>query len=89
MPRGKSIDLDAIHSRLYEETDSQGLIRVAQNKLAAEMELVPETICRALKKMEIQGRLKRISSRKNNIGVYLIVSPNDWKIRQKAIIPDS
>jgi DNA-binding MarR family transcriptional regulator len=77
--RGKPIDLDKLHAFLFRRSDRFGRLRMSQRDFAKELGVAHETICRVMGKMAKQGRLKRIRSEKNNIGVYAIVDPAEWR----------
>lgn len=80
--RGRPIDIDKLHVFLFRKADRLGRLRLSQRAFADELGVAHETICRVMSKMAKQGRIKRIKSEKNNIGVYAVVDPTDWVLRQ-------
>jgi DNA-binding transcriptional regulator PaaX len=68
---------------LFRKTDHFGRLRMSQKAFADELGIANETVCRALSKMAKEGRLKRIKSEKNNIGVYHIIDPDKWAADQE------
>lgn len=85
MSRGKPIDVDKLHTFFYEKADRYGTLQITQRDLASQMGVAYETICRVVKKMSNEGRMKRMKSKKNNVGVYLIQDPGEWAKRRKAL----
>ncbi len=86
--RGRPIDLDALHSLLFGRADRFGRLRLSQRDFATELGIAHETVCRALSKMAKDGRLRRIKSEKNNIGVYALKDPAVWELEQQpAFVP--
>lgn len=76
--RGKPIDIDKLHGFLFRRADHFGKLRMSQRDFASELGVAHETVCRVMKKMTDQGRIKRIRSEKNNIGIYVITDPTSW-----------
>lgn len=76
--RGHPINLDAMHAFLWRRADRLGRLRIQQRAFAEELGIAHETVCRFIKKMSDEGRLKRIKNEKNNIGVYVIVDPDEY-----------
>lgn len=81
--RGHPIDLDALHMLLFKRADHFGKLRMSQKDFANEVGIAHETVCRALSKMTKEGRMRRIRSEKNNIGVYYIIDPAKWAADQR------
>lgn len=77
--RGHPIDIDGLHGFLFRRADRLGRLRLSQRDFAAELGIAHETVCRIMSKMAKQGRIKRIKSEKNNIGVYAVVDPAQWQ----------
>lgn len=86
--RGHPLDLDALHALLFGRADHFGRLRLSQRKFAEEVGIAHETVCRAVSKMAKEGRLKRLKSEKNNIGIYHIIDPVKWEADQRpAFVP--
>lgn len=77
--KGHPIDIDGMHRYLFRKSASNGSMRIHQRDFAKELGVAFETVCRMLKRMTDQGRIKRIGSRSNNVGVYSITDPQVWK----------
>lgn len=77
--RGHPIDVEALHGFLHRRADRLGRLRVSQRDFAAELGVAHETVCRIMAKMAKEGRIRRIKSEKNNIGVYAVVDPAEWR----------
>lgn len=84
MGKGHPIDRDKLHAYLFRKTDRYGRLRLVQKNLAEDMGVAHETICRVIKRMCDEKRMKRLDSKKNNVGVYMVLDPEDWEKRQKA-----
>lgn len=82
--RGHPIDIDGLHAFLFRKADRLGRLRLSQRSFAEELGVAHETVCRVMSKMAKQGRIKRIKSEKNNIGVYAVVDPEQWAEVQVA-----
>lgn len=82
--RGRPIDVDALHGFLFRKADHFGRLRLSQRDFASELGVAHETVCRVMSKMAKEGRIKRIKSEKNNIGVYAIVDPQGWNELEEA-----
>lgn len=82
--RGHPIDVDALHAFLYRRADRLGRLRLSQRDFAAELGVAHETVCRIMSKMAKAGRIRRIKSEKNNIGVYAVVDPTTWAETNRA-----
>lgn len=81
--RGHPIDIDGLHRFLWRRSDHAGRLRLSQRAFADELGIAHETVCRVMSKMTKQGRIKRIKSERNNIGVYAIVDPVHYTEVQK------
>lgn len=77
--RGHPLDVDALHAALFRRADRLGRLRISQRQFAEELGVAHETICRIMAKMAKAGRIRRIKSEKNNIGVYAVVDPTEWR----------
>lgn len=81
--RGVPIKRDQIHNYLWNNSDSVGRIRIIQKDLATKLDLAHETVCRNLKTMVTEGRLRKLRSEKNNVGVYVVMDPVAWAAEQE------
>lgn len=85
--RGHPLDLDALHKVLWTKADHFGRMRLSQRDFAKEAGIAHETVCRAFSRMADQGRLTRLKSEKNNIGVYHVIDPELWTSQQDPFVP--
>lgn len=76
--RGYSIDMDGMHRFLWRRADHTGRLRIQQRQFAEELGIAHETVCRLLKRMADQGRIKKIAAKAHNVGVYSVKNPDEW-----------
>lgn len=75
MPKGHAIDLDALQRYLYRRTDGKGRIRIHQQQLAEELGITNVSVCRALTRLEEQGRIRTLIRGRHNVQTWIIKEP--------------
>lgn len=75
MPKGKPIDRDALQGMLRARGDRLGRITIHQRELAKELGVTYFAVCRCLKKMEEEDRLKVLKAGVDNVKTYFVREP--------------
>lgn len=78
MPKGYSIDLDALHSFLFRKADRLGRIKLNQTQLSKDFGITKFTMSRVITKMVDSKRIKRLTSNLNNRGLFVVEDPEIW-----------
>lgn len=78
MPSGKHLDLEEIHEILWNKSDRLGRLRLIQKEFAQEIGVTHFTITRVFKRLEAEGRLKKLVSHKGNMWTYAIRNPENF-----------
>jgi DNA-binding MarR family transcriptional regulator len=69
------MDHQKLHQRLWDDSRRGGRIEIHQRKLSEDLGVTQATMCAAIQVLVEQGALKKIASRKTNIGVYVVREP--------------
>lgn len=75
MPKGYALDVPEIHEKLWEKADRLGRLRILQKDFAEEVGVTHFAITRLFKRMEEEGRMKKMASHKGNTWTYAIRDP--------------
>lgn len=78
MPKGKPIEVDEVHRLLRAKADRLGRLKLLQKDLAEELGVTHFAINRLFRRMEDEGRMKRLVSHQGNIWTYAIRDPDDF-----------
>lgn len=78
VPSGKHLDLEEIHKNLWERSDRLGRLRLIQKEYAQELGVTHFTITRLFKRMEEEGRMKKLVSHQGNMWTYAIRNPENF-----------
>lgn len=73
------LDRDALHSFLWDRTDSKDVIRIVQRELAEQLGVTIYTMSRVVKEFCQEGRLKKVQTSNHNIQSYVVCEPGAWK----------
>lgn len=79
MPRGYSVDIDALHAFLFKQADRRGRLKLRQSKLAGELGITKFTMSRVVSKMIDDGRMRQITTSEYARGYFHIEDPEVWK----------
>lgn len=77
--RGYAVDRIALHRDLWEKSDRLHRIEIYQKELASKMEVTQATMSLVVKDLTEEGRIKKISARQRNVGVYLVRDPASFE----------
>ena len=75
MTKGQKVDRLALHERFWERMDRFGKIEIYQKGLAEELNLTTPTMSIIMKEVVGEGRIKKIASKRRNVGVYTVRDP--------------
>lgn len=75
MSRGHTIDRVQLHCTLYERADRFGKLEIYQKALAEQLQVTQATMSLIIKELVQEGRIKKVASRPQNVGVYVIRPP--------------
>lgn len=78
MPKGHHIDVPAAHRKLWEKADRLGRLKILQKDFAKEIGVTHFTACNLFRRLEEEGRLKRVASHKGNTFTYAIRDPDSF-----------
>lgn len=80
MPRGVKLDKDAIHRELWAAASKnrKRQIQIHQRKFADHLGIGHAHLCTILGEFSEQGRIRRVSNRARNVGVYEIANPDEF-----------
>lgn len=78
MARGYVIDRDGIHRYLWSISNSRNRVQIHQGTLAERYEITQATMSRVMKELAKEGRLKKVASKANNVGVFVITDPGEF-----------
>lgn len=76
MPKGQAIDVGKVHEILWERSDRLGRLKLVQKEFAVEVGVTHFAITRLFKRMEEDGRLKKMASHQGNTWTYVIRNPD-------------
>jgi hypothetical protein len=76
MPRGEAIDVDLIHTLLWNRSDRLGRLTVIQKELSLEVGCTHFTMNRVFRGMEAEGRIKKLQGHQGNTWTYLVRNPD-------------
>lgn len=76
MPKGIHIDVPAVHDLLWERSDRLGRLKLIQKELAKELGVTHFAITRLFKRMEEEGRMKKLTGHQGNTWTYTIRDPD-------------
>lgn len=69
------VDRYELHQRFWDEADRLGRCLIYQKELAAQLDVTQATMSIIIGELVDEGRIKKISAKQRNIGVYLIRDP--------------
>lgn len=78
MTRGIYINRVALHTYLWGITDRSGKVTIYQKALAEKMSISQATMSICVRELVAEGRIKKIASRANNVGVYQVMDPSSY-----------
>lgn len=78
MPRGHDIDLVAVHNALWERSDRLGRLKLIQKEFAKEIGVTHFAINRVFRRLEDEGRMKKLASHQGNTWTYSIRNPENF-----------
>lgn len=78
MPRGYDIDMVAVHQKLWDRSDRLGRLPLIQKELAVELGVTHFAVNRLFRKLEEEGRIKKLSSHQGNTWTYTIRNPENF-----------
>lgn len=78
MGRGVPLDLLALHELLWARRDRLGRLKLLQTDLAKEIGVTKFTMSRLVAKFITQQRIRQISNRGQNIGLFVVTDPALW-----------
>lgn len=84
MPKGIPIDVDAVHAYLFSKTDRLGRVKIRQKELGEHLGHAKFTISRLVARLEDEGRIRKISSGKKAVGMFIVEEPEVWKLMNNA-----
>jgi DNA-binding MarR family transcriptional regulator len=76
--QGQKLDRERLFDHLWElaQGHRQHLVEVYQTGLAKDLKVTNSTLSGAMRDLTGTGRIKKIKSLKNNVGVYLVRGPH-------------
>lgn len=78
MPKGKAIDVVQVHETLWGKSDRLGRLKIMQKDFAVELGVTHFAITRLFKRMEEEGRMKKLVSHQGNTWTYAIRDPKNF-----------
>lgn len=78
MPKGQAIDMSAVHHLLWDRSDRLGRLRLTQKELATELGVTHFAVSRLFKRMEQDGRMKKLTGHQGNTWTYTIRNPENF-----------
>lgn len=78
MPKGHSINIEALHSFLFRKSDRLGRIKLNQRELADEFGITKFTMSRVIARMVDTKRIRRLTNNLNNRGSFVVEDPEVW-----------
>lgn len=78
MTQGIKVDRDALHRVIWRRTDRRRTLRIHQAMFAEELGVSPYHLSRLLAELEGEGRMRKLSAEKGNVGRYVIADPADF-----------
>lgn len=79
MARGVYLNRIELHKYLFSLADRTGKLEIYQKTLAEKMKVTRPSMSLIMKDLTESGRIKKISSRSNNVGVYVIRDPSTFE----------
>lgn len=79
MPKGYPLDLDAIHELLWNSRDRHGRVQLSQVNLAEDLDVTKFTMSRTITKMIAEKRIRQVSNKRQNKGVFVVEEPGEWQ----------
>lgn len=76
MTRGITVDRLLLHSHLWDLADRSGKVTIYQKGLAETMGITQATMSICVRALAAEGRIRKIASRANNVGVYQVRDPS-------------
>lgn len=73
--RGRAIDRLALHEELWKRADHFGKLEIYQKLLAEELGVTQATMSLIIKDLVGDGRIKKVSAKKRNVGTYVVRDP--------------
>lgn len=78
MPRGYTVDVDALHRFLFKQADRRGCLKLRQTQLALELGVTKFTMSRTIARMVKEERIRQITSGHYARGTFQIEDPAVW-----------
>lgn len=80
------VDRLDLHDRLWEESDRWKRIEIHQKKLSEEYGVTHPTMNIAIRDLEKQGRIRRVASKKRNVGIYVVRDPATFEHEFEGVL---
>jgi Fe2+ or Zn2+ uptake regulation protein len=77
-PYNPRLDREALHRYLWDRSSHSHRIKIHQGRLAEALNVTRGTVVRVLKEMGEAGRIRKVESLPDNIGIYKIADPDDF-----------
>lgn len=78
MPKGIPVDRNNIHVTLWDRSDRLNKITLHQRNFAKEIGISYFAVCRILKELSEEGRIKKVAAKKDNVAVYAVRDPANF-----------
>jgi DNA-binding Lrp family transcriptional regulator len=75
MPKGLTIDRIELHRYLWMQATRNGRVEIYQKSLAEKIGVTQATMSLIIKDLKESGRIRKISSKANNVGIYAVRDP--------------
>ena len=79
MTRPLPISKPDLHQLLFDRSGRARKLQLNQKELAKELGIPHDALNRVVKQIEAEGRIKKIGARKDNIGVYAVKDPDEFR----------
>lgn len=77
-PYNPRLDRNALHRYLYERSNRYHRIKIHQQALADALDVTRGTVTRIIAEFRAEGRLRKVESLPDNIGIYEIADPGGF-----------
>lgn len=85
MPQGKPIDITAIHQTLWDAKDHTKKVKIYQKQFALYCGISAPHMSRVVKRLQEEGRIKKVGTRYRNVGVYLVYDPETFNSKSTGL----
>lgn len=75
--QGRELDRDALHRRLWGDAQSNRMhvVEIHQSTLAHLLRVNNSTLSAAMRDLKAAGKIRKVSAKQGNIGVYAVKAP--------------